>query len=317
MKLQLTDTVHTTVNSFGLSRVYYGHPSRIPDEHLTIQELSGRVQGDPADSEKQDGPFAISQSVQNAIYPYPNLSAWRIGNWFWRQGETKSKAGLKSLVNDAILADDFDKEDLRNVSWDTIDDKLARGREREKFSLAEGWVQSSVKILVPTGLKMSKETKKKMKSKLNTSTATCAIPENPIAGHQFTVEGVFHRPLVPLIRDFLQNNSAVLRFHFEPFRHIWNPNGGRTEVRIFDEIYSSDAFLEEHNKLQNSPVEPGCKHPRVILALMFMSDATHLAQFGDASLWPVYIQFANQRKYEWCRPSMHATHHIAYLKKVR
>ncbi|KIJ23071.1 hypothetical protein M422DRAFT_276426 [Sphaerobolus stellatus SS14] len=88
------------------------------------------------------------------------------------------------------------------------------------------------------------------------------------------------------------------------------------EQRVFDEVYTSDAFLEEHNKLQNSPLVPGCTLPRAILALMFMSDATHLAQFGDASLWPVYLAFGNQRKYERCHPSMHATHHVVYLKKL-
>lgn len=116
------------MNSFGLSHVYYGQPSRISDEHLSIQELSGRVGGDPIDSDKGDGLFSISQSIQTAIYPYPNLSTWRIGDWFWRQGEMKSKAGLKSLISDVILAHDFNKEDLRNVSWDSIDDKLAKGK---------------------------------------------------------------------------------------------------------------------------------------------------------------------------------------------
>ena len=55
----------------------------------------------------------------------------------------------------------------------------------------------------------------------------------------------------------------------------------------------------------------------VIAAIMLWSDSTHLASFGSASLWPIYLFFGNQSKYERCRPTSHASHHIAYLPEVR
>lgn len=88
--------------------------------------------------DKNDVPFTASDSIQDIIYPYPNLSSWCISDWFWRQGETKLKAGLKSLINDIIMADNFDREDLQNIAWDSIDSKLVTEKGASKKSLANG-----------------------------------------------------------------------------------------------------------------------------------------------------------------------------------
>lgn len=164
---------------------------------------------------------------------------------------------------------------------------------------------------------MSREVKKKSKAS-RSSENMYELVNNLPTGHKFPVQEIFHCPLVSFVWEFLENNPAALHFHFEPFHHIWKSHNGQgCEEHVFDEIYTSDAFLKEHNKLQNSSLEPGCKHPHVILALMFMSDATHLAQFGDVSLWPVYLAFGNQRKYEHCQSSMNVIHHVADLQKVK
>jgi hypothetical protein len=60
-------------------------------------------------------------------------------------------------------------------------------------------------------------------------------------------------------------------------------------VRVQGELYTSPAFVDAHQELQDSPAEPGCNLPRVIAALMFWSDATHLTAFGNAKLWPLYM----------------------------
>ena len=54
----------------------------------------------------------------------------------------------------------------------------------------------------------------------------------------------------------------------------------------------------------------------VILALMIWSDSTHLASFGTASLWPIYLYFGNLSKYTRAKPSSFAAHHLAYIPKV-
>ncbi|KAL4247850.1 hypothetical protein ABKN59_007538 [Abortiporus biennis] len=49
---------------------------------------------------------------------------------------------------------------------------------------------------------------------------------------------------------------------------------------------------------------------------MLYSDSTHLAVFGTTSLWPVYLSFGNQSKYERAKTTSNALHHIAYLPKL-
>jgi hypothetical protein len=46
---------------------------------------------------------------------------------------------------------------------------------------------------------------------------------------------------------------------------------------------------------------------------MFWSDATHLATFGTAKLWPIYLLFGNLFKYVRCQLNSGATKHIAYI----
>lgn len=59
--------------------------------------------------------------------------------------------------------------------------------------------------------------------------------------------------------------------------------------RIYDELYSSDAWIEEYHKVQRQRWSDDCQLERVIVGMMFWSDATYLAQFGHATTWPIYI----------------------------
>jgi Plavaka transposase len=105
-------------------------------------------------------------------------------------------------------------------------------------------------------------------------------------------------------------------YHLTPFRLFWKPTADTEPERVVTELYNSDAFLDEYEKLQHQPKEPGCDLERVIAALMVWSDSTHLANFGQASLWPIYIFFGNQSKYSRAKPSHFAAHHLAYLPSV-
>lgn len=64
----------------------------------------------------------------------------------------------------------------------------------------------------------------------------------------------------------------------------------------FGESFTSDAFSPEHEKIQQLSCNDS--YPRAIAALMFWSDSTHPAQFGQARLWPLYLYFGDQSKYE-------------------
>ena len=97
---------------------------------------------------------------------------------------------------------------------------------------------------------------------------------------------------------------------------FWQPNEHIEPVRVHGELYTSEAFLETHRQLQESPGEPGCDLQRVVVGLMFASDGTHLTAFSDNKLWPVYLAIGNESKYRRSKPSCEAFEHIAYFETV-
>ncbi|KAH7904408.1 hypothetical protein BJ138DRAFT_1138545 [Hygrophoropsis aurantiaca] len=102
-------------------------------------------------------------------------------------------------------------------------------------------------------------------------------------------------------------------------RSIVSPQrSGATQdaIQVHGELYTSPAFIDAHNNVQNLPGEPGCDRPRVIIALQFWSDSTHLTSFGNAKLWPLYLWFGNESKYRRCKPSCHLCNHVAYFQPL-
>ena len=81
-------------------------------------------------SDKKNGGRS-EKSVLEMISPYPNVSAFRFGNWFWNGCYEKSKEERDKLI-DMMLAPDFDVEDLRGVNFNKIDTK-----ERDFCSLGK------------------------------------------------------------------------------------------------------------------------------------------------------------------------------------
>ena len=86
---------------------------------------------------------------------------------------------------------------------------------------------------------------------------------------------------------------------------------------MYSKSYTANAWNNEYNKINKSR-EDGPNHnlEAFIIALMIWSDSTVLAQFGTASLWPVYLYIGNQLKYMCAKPTSMSAHHLAYLPKV-
>jgi hypothetical protein len=69
--------------------------------------------------------------------------------------------------------------------------------------------------------------------------------------------------------------------------------------RVYSELYNSETFIKENDWVQRAPLPPDddCRRAKIIAALMFWSDSTHLAQFGMAKLWPIYKFLGNLSKH--------------------
>jgi Plavaka transposase len=148
----------------------------------------------------------------------------------------------------------------------------------------------------------------------------------PIEGQRFDSEdkaprlpmpGFFHRRITDIIRSVCASQVAQ-SFHFTPYTMHWipDPNNPDKNERIYGDTYSSDVMVEAQTEVDNLPRMEGDTRERVALGLMMASDCAHLTNFGSASVWPIYLMFANQPKRERAKPSCHAVHHLAYAPSV-
>ncbi|KIL55624.1 hypothetical protein M378DRAFT_1041652 [Amanita muscaria Koide BX008] len=119
------------------------------------------------------------------------------------------------------------------------------------------------------------------------------------------------------MKSMITEEPIATDFHWHGFDEFWQPpDSSKPKERVYGELYSSEAFRHAERRLLNQPPEPDCDLPRVIYALMFSSDATHVAQFGQASLWPAYVFSGNCSKYTRCMPSTRSARHFAYFPKL-
>ena len=135
--------------------------------------------------------------------------------------------------------------------------------------------------------------------------------------YNYHVGDMYHRKLISVIREKLKNPQHNELFHYQPYNLLWQRRGSPTPINVHGELYTSETFLRAHQDLQQSPPEPGCDLERVVVALMFWSDATQLTTFSDAKLWPCYMFFGNESKYRRCKPSSCLCSHVAYFNHVR
>jgi hypothetical protein len=313
-----TPIIRTRVNRFGLYREYQylSVPLHDPEGEMSPEDFLDpeTLQSLPKASVDLFSPpeselYSVrSASSGNSIFwPYPNKTSFLLGDWYWGSAQ-KSHQDFSRLIN--IICDDaFSAADVRDVSWKSIDQKLGQSNptsspDRDDFPFHDAnWTQSEVKIQVPflrnTGIDKPKE---------------------------HTVGTFYHRNIIDVLRDKV-SGADFKHFHLHPHRVLWQkPTRGSVDgtqgvsdspQQVYSELYHSSAFLKAHEEIQQAPSEPAnCQLPRAVAALMFASDETHLTQFGDTKLWPLYLYFGNESKYRRCQPRLNLCEHLAYLIKV-
>ena len=206
---------------------------------------------------------------------------------------SKSEGEVDRLVNDVLKAPDFRAEDLKNFNAHRENCRLDAADKTAP--LEDGFQVADIPIEVPTGR-----------------------PGDPSTRRIYTVPGLRYRNLLNVIKAAFQDPLSR-KFHFTPFSLMHRSPVTNEEQRVYSELYNSDEFINKHKQIQNrSPTDdPGCKLEKVIAALMFWSDSTHLTNFGVAKLWPIYLFFGNLSKYIRSRPSSGACQHLAYIPSVR
>lgn len=126
-----------------------------------------------------------------------------------------------------------------------------------------------------------------------------------------------------LLGAFAQPWRSTMGLHYTPFRKfITQPSATGTDQvdHLTSDLISADVWWEEHDHVQKK-IEVGrdgrlCALPCVIAGLVWWPNATQLANFGTAKLWPLYMFLGNQVKYPREKPSASYCYHMAYLPSV-
>ncbi|KAJ7053674.1 hypothetical protein C8F01DRAFT_1329290 [Mycena amicta] len=288
VRLLVRETFDTVTNTFNLWRSYLHRPTYDPDSLLSEDDFSNQHLSE--DLDPKSPPSATASAKPSS---YLNRSISILMGWHNNGHTTKTASQLDALVNDVLLDPDFRLADLENFSAQRAE-KEADKEAEEAFPWVKDFEAADIKIEVPSGVK--------------------DIPARP-----FTIPGLRYRSLVSVIKAAFADPLS-LRFHLSPFKLFHRLPGTKNDMRVYSELYNSDAFIKEHDHVRLHgalpPDDPNCKLEKVVAALMFWSDSTHLANFGTAKLWPIYMLFGNLSKYIRDKPSSGAEHHVAFIPSL-
>lgn len=292
----------TQPDEYGLYRHYLTMPSRDPDESKDIFSLCDSTGLESTETLEPPDPKKIAAGLppmeidEENWGPFANESIFNLINWQLTCSNLKSAGETNRLVQEVIQHPSFDKSHLEGFDAGqnaTRLDKWVPDDIGISLANASDWKESTVKIRVPCdGVK-------------------CAEDDSP----EFAVHGVYTREITDVITNIFQEPDFNV-LHLTPFTQWWKPGDGEDPVKVYGEMYTSDAMIEADLDIQSLILEEHAELPRVVVPVMLYTDSTHVAQFGDASLWPGYVSIGNQSKYERAKPSTFSNHHIAYFPSV-
>jgi hypothetical protein len=248
-----------------------------------------------------NNPNTRSDSENPYYYPFsnPTAAAMMVTHHLGTpiQSAEKTTAIAHTL---ACLGSDLSILDLGNFDTAVENRKLdahLASMSDSMFHREDGWLESSVRIRLPLD-----------KTKMSESDAA-----------ELKVEGLFHRDIIDVI-SLVYQSDVVRSFNHIPFKQFWRLSEDAPAERLYGEVFSSQVMLDtddEISKLCLGNDSDQSDLEAATVPLLLYSDSTHLANFGAASCWPVYLFFGGQSKYVCEKPSSHACHHIAYMPKVR
>lgn len=289
-------TTQTEEDEFGRYRIYRKRPDHEPgnvpqpDHNDFAMETHQGNAEDLASGLRM--PIPSLSELPGMLGLFLNATIALLVQWFYSGTATKSLADAQRLIDDVILHKDFQAEDLQGVNFAREVKRL--DAFKSSFE-GKGWKESTVRIKVPCPGHRCEEVEAK----------------------EFEISGVLHRDLVDIIKIACQDPDTLDSFHTTPFKEMWRPSEDSEPIRLYGEAYTSDEMIQAYEEIQDVPPDPDNPDvENVVIEILPYSDATRLAQFGTASVHPIYFFFGNLSKYVRCQPGSHAAHHGAYFPEV-
>ncbi|KAJ7066702.1 hypothetical protein C8F01DRAFT_1124234 [Mycena amicta] len=316
----LKEWVKTTPNEFGLYKVYPRRPTHDPDISVTLKDVF-------------QVPEPHSETVEAAPppaypwhYPFANPTIATLIKYHVEEENAGSVAGFDRLVLGCLKANKATGED--GIDLNEIPDEWSAQRELdlldkkgvEPLGVTKAWINGSVTLRLPC----------------------VGVHQKEADAPEYTVKDIYFRPLLDTAREALQGpmfhklHTTPFALRFDPKFDPSSPDIELGDARppllnsqgvpdlpkghqdVYGELYTSAAMLEAYQAIPQPPPPQSPEDPveSIILAFMEWSDATHLAQFGSASLWPLYSFLGNQSKYQRARPTENVGFHQAYFASL-
>ncbi|KAF7311192.1 hypothetical protein MKEN_01020700 [Mycena kentingensis (nom. inval.)] len=290
--------VKTSPNGRGQYKIYPRQPTHDPDRIKTLEDLCRTP-------ELSGGARSVAEKPW--FHPLPNASIAEVLSHQYLTPRLDSAQGADTMVHGLICNPNVKPEELKDFSFTREVARLDKYATDPPGEPPNGWKRATIELEAP-----------------------CTKAGNkPLL--KVKVEGVPYRPLLDVIKEAFQG-PLFERLHTTPFSYrrdraydasapdVYNsidalddvglPRLPDNHIDVFGEVYTSQRTLKQYNKL------PRCAEEPVIVSLIPYSDSTHLAQFGDASLWAMYMFFGNQSKDERGRPTANAGFDQAYFPSL-
>jgi len=295
-------TFETKPNGAGVFRAYPVMPTSDPDTIIDLEDVCESPNFVSSESHPNRHPLSgIGDRHQDDRFyaPFPNASIFRLVSWFYSSSVTKSLGDLDTLVRDVLKAPDFDLQDFDDFSAardvKRLDEVQVSNGLGDDFLPSNGWLKSTVPLRLPCERQnLVKESR----------------------APTFTVPDVYHRDIMDIVVSAFQDPEIFPTLHLTPYKEYRILGGDKPPEQVYGEVYSSDSFFDAWKQVQAQPRVSGNDIERVMVTLMLWSDSTCLTNFGNTSLWPVYLSLGNQSKYVRTRPTSFSHHHLAYLPSV-
>ena len=211
------------------------------------------------------------------------------------------------------------------MNLNKIEEELRGRPSHGQWEQTRGWRTSNLVVGVPKGIKRTAAVRRDEAARdaRQRRGAPGPLPSKDtyIPGAQISIPGFQHRSICEVIQETFSQDPAARTFHYHPYEQTYHSPLDPTHPieRVYDEVFTSDAWLREDAKIQMARIDPSKPEhglPRVIAAITLWSDETVLNPFGQNKAWPVYIFFGNQPKSEWAKPTAGGGRHLAYLPQA-
>lgn len=288
--------VTTPPNSFGVYRRYRFDPTLLPSPACDPSFISHVRSASLAPSSSSPNK---RMSFTEALGPFPNVTSLLVQHTYATESHAgEFTLGSQAKIDDLVFHPDYSSED----HWTWANSGWGPKLRQEMLKLdppaypGSGW---DTNASFPLAVYVKGCTPKSF---------NIPFPK---------------REITDVITSLLTHPNTSL-VALQPYELWWTPPPivGKdglvttsTDQRLYSEMYDSDHMLKTFDEVQELPLP--CILPRIVISILWFSDATHPTNFSNTSLHPFYVACGNFPGSIRSRIPVESLQLTAWFKKVR